>query len=329
MKITGLIPATLTPFDEAGNIDHAALTEHVQQVSAATGLFGLAVNGHAGEVLALTYTERQAAIATARLALPKNLKLIAGVESHSPAGLVREALAAKEAGADMLLVVPPFDIRVYRHLSHDTKSVFSVFEKLDREVGLPMIVFQYPEATGCAYSLEALNLLADISTVVGIKASAGSPTKYAEMHDVLAHRLALLPAADSPSLLGMLLHDAPGALIGISVVGVQQWSDLVREATTGSAQKAKEIHNSFAVPLMRAIFEFHLHWTPTCPFGATKEALVQLGQFSSSWVRPPGVNVDQRKKDEIAGALRKVGLLAGEAAVLTQHKTAIPAQLPI
>jgi 4-hydroxy-tetrahydrodipicolinate synthase len=312
MKITGLIPATLTPFDAAGQVDHSALAKHVREVSKATGLFGLAVNGHAGEVLALTSGERQAVIATSRKVIPENLKLIVGIESHSPDGLVREALAAQEAGADMLLVVPPFDIRVYRHLSLDTKSVFAVFEKLDREVGLPMIVFQYPDVTGCAYSLETLSKLADLSTIVGIKASAGSPAKYAEMHDVLAHRLALLPAADSPSLLGMLLHDAPGALIGISVVGVQQWSDLVREATTGSAQKAKEIHNNFAVPLMRAIFEFHLHWTPTCPFGATKEALVQLGQFSSSWVRPPGVNVNQQKKDDIRLALQKSGMLASE-----------------
>ncbi|MGE3923618.1 MAG: dihydrodipicolinate synthase family protein [Lautropia sp.] len=314
MDIRGLIPATLTPFDHDGRVDHAALAAHVRTVSAATGLFGVAANGHAGEVLALTSDERQAVLATVRAALPKPLRLIAGIESHSPDGLVREGRAAKEAGADLLLVIPPFDIRIFRHWSRHVPTAFSVFQQLEREVGLPMIVFQYPEAAGCAYSLDALSKIADLPSVVGIKASAGSPTKYAELHDRLHDRLALLAAADSPSLLGMLLHDAPGALIGISVVGTQQWSDLVFEATRGSADRAKDLHNRFAVPLMRAIFEYHLHWTPTCPFGATKEALVQLGEFSSSWVRPPGVNVDASKKAEIRRALLQVGLMPASAA---------------
>jgi 4-hydroxy-tetrahydrodipicolinate synthase len=214
----------------------------------------------------------------------------------------------------MLLVIPPFDIRIFRHLAHDAAASFSVFERLEREVGLPMIVFQYPEAAGCAYSIEVLRRIVELPSVVAIKASAGSTTKYAELHDALGRRVALLAASDAPSLLGMLLHDAPGALIGISVVGTQQWSDLVHEATIGSAQVAKELHNSFAVPLMRAIFEYHLHRTPTCPFGATKEALVQLGEFTSAWVRPPGVNVGEAKRSEIQAALLQVGLLEGQKA---------------
>ena len=309
MEIRGLIPATLTPFTGDNRVDLPAFADHVQRVAAASGLYGIAVNGHAGEVLALSSEERETVVRTARAALPRHLKLIAGIESHSIDGLVREGQRAKQAGAELLLVIPPFDIRVFRHLAHDAQASFSVFERLEREVGLPMIVFQYPEAAGCAYSIDALRRIVELPSVVAIKASAGSTTKYAELHDALGDRVELLAASDAPSLLGMLLHNAPGALIGISVVGTQQWSDLVREATFGSAQRAKEIHNRFAVPLMRAIFEYHLHRTPTCPFGATKEALVQLGEFSSAWVRPPGVNVDQAKRGEIRAALLRAGLL--------------------
>jgi len=310
MSIQGLIPATLTPFACDGAVDHHALSEHIALVGSATGLYGIAVNGHAGEILALSDEERQAVIATARSAMPSGLKLIAGIEASSVDGLVRQGLRAREAGADMLLVIPPFDVRVYRHLSHNIEAVFHVFERLDREVALPMIVFQYPEPSGCAYSLDALERIASLDHVVAIKASSGTPAKYAELHDRLANKLALLPAADSPSLLGMLLHGAPGSLIGISVIGTQQWSDLVFEATRGNAQRAKEIHNSFAVPLMRSIFEYHMHWTATCPFGATKEALFQMGQFPSSWVRPPSVLVSSQKKIEIRSGLLQAGLLS-------------------
>lgn len=309
MTIQGLIPATLTPFTALGAVDHEALARHIAQVASATGLYGIAVNGHAGEVLALDDDERQAVVATARRALPPGLPLIAGIQASSIDGLVRQGQRAREAGADMLLVIPLFDVRVYRHLAHQPDTVFHVFQRLAREVGLPMIVFQYPEPSGCSYSLEALDRIAALDQVVAIKASTGTPAKYAELHDRLGHRVALLPAADSPSLLGMLLHGAPGSLIGISVVGTQLWSDLVREATRGDANRARDLHNQFAVPLMRGIFEYHMHWTATCPFGATKEALVQMGQFTSNWVRPPGVQVTDERKAQIGAALRQAGLL--------------------
>ena len=248
-------------------------------------------------------------IATARAALPSSLKLIAGVESHATDGLVREGLRAKEAGADLLLVIPPFDIRTWRHLSHDSDSVYRVFERLDREVGLPMIVFSYPEASGSAYSMDALRRIVSLDHVVAIKCSAGTPAKYAELHDALHDKTTLLVAVDTPSMLGMLMHHAPGALVGIAVVGTQRWSDLVHHATVGDANIAKQIHNNFAVPLMRSIFEYHTHRTPTCPFGATKEALLQLGQFPSSVVRAPGVRVDDAKRAEIRAGLIAAGLL--------------------
>ena len=314
MEIRGLIPATVTPFNVDGSVDHKSLAAHVARVASATGLYGICVNGHAGEVLALTSEERRDVVATARKVIPANLKLIAGIASHSLEDLVRQGLNAKQAGAEMLLVFPLFDVRPYRHLARNSDVVFSVFQRLDQDVGLPISVFQYPETAGCPYSVEALVRIAELPNVVAIKAATGSPTKYAEIHDALHDRLSVLVACDAPSLLGMLLNNAPGALLGISVVGTQHWSDLVREATSGSAQKAKEIHNSFGLPLMNAIYEYQLHRTPIAPPSSNKEALVQLGELPSSWVRPPAVNVDKAKKEAIRFALDKAGLLSSRAA---------------
>lgn len=309
MEIRGLIPATVTPFHADGSVNYEELSAHVAEVSSATGLYGICINGHAGEVLALTSEERMKAVAAAKKVMPATQKVIAGIASHSLADLVQQGLNAKQAGADMLLVFPLFDVRPYRHLAHNPDVVFSVFERLDREIDLPMSLFQYPDVAGCPYSIAALRRVAELPNVVAIKAATGSPTKYAEIHDALHDKLSVLVACDAPSLLGMLLHNAPGALLGISAVGTQHWSDLVREATSGSAQKAKDIHNNYAVPLMDALYEYQLHRTPIAPPSSNKEALVQLGQLSSSWVRPPAVNVDQSKKDAIRAALQKVGLL--------------------
>ena len=314
-EIHGLISAVVTPFKADGSIDYKSFAHHVERVASTKGIYGIAVSGHAGEVLTLTSEERTEIVATAKKVMPKGVKLVAGIASGSLAGLVHEGQIAKNAGAEMLLVLPLFDVRPYRHLCHQPEAVYSVFERMNREVDLPMIVFQYPEATGCAYSVAALQRIASLRNVVGIKAATVTATKYAEINDVLGDQLAVLAACDAPSLLGMLLHNAPGALLGISVVGTQHWVDLVREATEGDARNAKELHNNFAVPLMDAVYEYQLQRSPFSTSSANKEALVQLGEIQSSWVRPPALSVDKGRKESIRLGLQKAGLLMAKNAV--------------
>lgn len=309
MKIRGLIPATITPFREDGSIDYEDLERHIVEVAMAKGVFGVAVNGHAGEILTLTLEERTKIVSVARRALPRHLKLVAGIEAHDPEMLVRDGVATRDAGADALLVLPPFDIRPYRRLAQDPESVFTVFSKLDREIGLPMIVFQYPDASGCAYSLAALLKIAEIPNVVGIKVSTPEVTRYVEIYEALKGRIAILPASDAPPLLGMLLHGADGALISISIVGTAYWSEMINEALEGSAQRAKEIFKHVCIPLMAALFENQQPKTLINPFAATKEALLQLGQLRCAQVRPPSIKPDGPRKAAIRHALVYAGLL--------------------
>jgi 4-hydroxy-tetrahydrodipicolinate synthase len=313
MDIRGLISATVTPFNADGSINQKNLEQHIARVGSTKGLYGVAVNGHAGEILTLSTEEAAGVVATARKVVPKDKKVVAGIHGQSISHLVREGLAAKAAGADALLVLPMFDVRPYRHLAHNPDAVYTVFERMDREVDLPMIVFQYPDATGCAYSPAALARIAPLKNVVGIKAASVTPTKYAEVHDAVTaavgDKVAVMAACDAPGLLGMLLYKAPGALLGISVVGTEKWVELVHEAIDGSAQKANEIHNNFCAPLMNSIYEYQLQRTPISSTSSNKEALVQLGELQSSWVRPPAISATAAKKEEIRAGLVKAGLL--------------------
>ena len=59
-----------------------------------------------------------------------------------------------------------------------------MFERLDREVGLPMIVFQYPEAAGCAYSIEALSRI-DTGPYVIVEEQVAGRSPELERHAVV------------------------------------------------------------------------------------------------------------------------------------------------
>ena len=309
MKFRGLYPATVTPFDKQLKIDTGALEKHFHATSEPRGVSGLVVNGHIGEVLTLSDAEREQVVRIAVGCRRPGQVVVAGVEGRTAEKAVRHAARARDAGADALLVLPPFDVRPYRKLVAHVDSVKGFFEELDAKVGLPMVVFQYPKRSLCSYPVDVLSAISEVKSVAAIKVAAENTTDYAEVWESVGDRLSILAASDSPPLLGMLLYGAHGALIGISVIGTEHWSEMVSAAAGGQAERARAIYKKVAVPLMDAVFENQQPTTPVSDAATTKEALVQLGQIPSSRVRPPAVGVDHVRAKLIGEGLRQAGLL--------------------
>src|SRR4030042_2876231 len=106
----GVFPATLCAFHENEDIDEAGLRAYFAWLCAAEGLKGLVCNGHAGEIMALHPEER--ARVTKILVEEirrsgKPLKAISGVAGEGSRVAIGHALAAREAGADAILLMPP------------------------------------------------------------------------------------------------------------------------------------------------------------------------------------------------------------------------------
>jgi 4-hydroxy-tetrahydrodipicolinate synthase len=309
MQLRGLYPATVTPFDEDFGVDNIALDAHLTETLAAEGVQGIVVNGHIGEVLALTSDEREAIVRRAVALRPEGKLVFAGVEARTAAELVREGNRAKEAGADGLLVLPPVDVRPYRRLSKHVPSVLHFFKALNDKVGLPMIVHQYPDFTGCSYSIEVLLELAKLEHVVAIKSASFTVTRHAALWDALHDKVSVLAATDAAALLGMLLHGAHGALIGVGVIAPSVWAEVVEAATGGDAERARQLFTRTCMPILDTVFEHQEPSGPTAEAASTKEALVNLGQLTSSRPRPPAVGVSEHGKQEIAECLAKIGLI--------------------
>jgi len=310
LVLRGLFPATITPFQEDLKIDYNALRRHLRESADVDGVSGIVVNAGLGEIMQLTDQEKRDIIHVAREVVRPGQLVIAGIEGRGAAQAIRDGRLAKEAGADAFLVLPPFDVRPYRRLSRHVESVVGFFSALDRELNHPMIIFQYPDPSGCAYSVEALVAASEVPNVVAVKAACGTVTRYVQLWAALHDKVSLLAALDSPPLLGMLLHGTHGALIGISVIGTRHWAELVGAAMRNDAATATRIHRDFAIPIMEGVFENQEPSGPTSEVASVKEALVQLGQIPCSRVRPPAVGVTDKHREHVAHALRASGLLA-------------------
>lgn len=315
LVMRGLYPATLTPFAPDLSVDRPSLRSHLKTIATTPGVRGLVVNGGLGELLQLTLDEQLLVIEeTVKLRQPEQL-VIAGISSCSAKRAVADGLALKRAGAEALLVFPPFDIRAYRRLTSHTPAVVGFFRELCESVDLPMVVFQYGPQSGCAYSVETLEALAELPHVAAIKATSGSLEAYRPLWDALQDKLSIMAAVDGPPLFEMLEYGAHGALVGISTIGTHLWVELVEAFSKGDRERARKVFTASCAPIMARVWENHIPTRVSSEVAATKEALVQLGQLPSSRVRPPAVDVSEAVRAEIRLGLVEAGLLrATEAA---------------
>lgn len=314
LQMQGLYPATLTPFNERLEIDLPALRAHLEEVAGTPGVQGIVVNAGLGEMLQLSLEEQVQVLHEARRILRPGQLLVTGLGVNCAQRGIEQARVLAQAGAQALLVFPPFDVRAYRRLIGHAPAVKGFFQALADGAGLPMIIFQYGPQSGCAYPVEVLEALADIPEVVAVKATSGSLEAYRPLWDALHRRLSVLAAVDGPPLVDMLEYGAHGALVGISTIGTRLWVDLVQAAAAGDHGRTRAIFQRQCAPIMRWVWENHQPTRISSEVAATKEALVQMGLMPSSRVRPPAIGVDDAVRAEIARGLREAGLLSEQLA---------------
>ena len=314
----GLLPATVTPFAADLSVDYAALESHFREMAGVAGVSGIVVNSGIGELLQLTRLRmrRHHPARAAGAGGPDQLHRSPASTAAAPPNASRPACGHARQGADALLVLPPFDKRPYRRLAAHPPTVHHVFAELGQAVGLPMIVFQYPPNSGCAYPVEVLRAIAEIKNVVAVKvATMGDMKAYGEVWDALKDQLSILVGVDSPPLIDMLRHGAHGALIGISAILPQVWADILDHVNKGDRGAADALYEKICKPLMASVFENQQPTRLVAESAATKEALVQLGRIPSARVRPPAMDVDAATRAVIRAALIDAGLIGTPASV--------------
>jgi len=314
LQLSGLYPATVTPFSEDFSIDQPSLRRHLQQVADTEGVRGIVVNGGIGELLQLSLAEQIQVVEEARKAVTGEQIVVAGLYASNARQAAEQARALKQAGAQALLVLPPFDIRAYRRLLKHEPSVTRYFSELGDAGGLPMIIFQYAPNSGAAYPLEILAALAEIPQVIAIKATSASLEAYQPIWNLLQDRLSILAAVDGPPLVEMLEYGAHGALIGISTIGTPFWVDLVQAAREQDRERVAQVFRDHCAPIMEKVWENHLPTRFVSEIASTKEALVQMGHLPSARVRPPSVGMTEEVRKEIQTGLMQAGLLGHTAA---------------
>src|SRR5499427_3968695 len=233
----GVIPAVLLPFDGELAIDEAGFRKHLRDVAATDGISAITINAHSTEVASCTFEEQRRVLEVAQDEVGNRLPLVNGVSA---------------GGASALLVFPPAPFT----LGQSPEMALAHFKRIADATDLPIIVFQYPLATGQGYPRDTLlRLYEEVPTIRAIKDWAGNVAQH-EWH---VRTLQTLPrpvnvlSTHSAWLLSSLVLGCNGLLSGSGSVIPDLQATLFRAVQKNDLAAAQRI-NDRIYPLVQVFY---------------------------------------------------------------------------
>jgi 4-hydroxy-tetrahydrodipicolinate synthase len=299
----GVIPAVLLPFDNDLAIDEQSFRKHLRDVASVEGLSAITINAHSTEVGSCTFDEQRSILEIAQEEIGTKLPLINGIWADDSIEAARLARMATQGGASALLVFPPTPFT----LGQSPQMALAHFKRIADDTELPLIVFQYPLATGQGYPKDTLlKLCEEVPTIRAIKDWIGNVPHH-EWH---IRTLQNLPrpvnvlTTHSAWLFSSLVLGCNGLLSGSGSVIADLQARLFRAVQRNDLAEAKRLNDRIE-PTARVFYAepfVDMH-------NRMKEALVLLGKLPRAVVRPPLVKIERAEIMRIREALIEAGLL--------------------
>jgi 4-hydroxy-tetrahydrodipicolinate synthase len=193
MVLDGVYPAAVTPFDASGGLDAGAMALLIQRFVDA-GVAGLVVAGTTGEYYAMRESERREVFACAMENARGRITMIAGCNAGSTAEVTAYGEHARELGYDAIMLSAP-------HTSLPTQTELALhFETVARQVGLPVVLYNFPARAGVEIGLEALERLREVPEIVALKEASGDFSRFMTLHRLLGEDIALSCGSDDQAL---------------------------------------------------------------------------------------------------------------------------------
>lgn len=169
----GPMPAITTPFRADYSIDEESYVANIDRLFQA-GSTGMIAAGCTGEFWSMSLDERARLAKVTVDACRGKGPAIIGTGAIRQDEVIEQIHAAKDAGADGVLVLPPY----FAHLSG--AEVIAHYEAINAKAVLPIILYNIPGNAGNAITPALASILADLDNVVAIKESSGNWRNFHE-----------------------------------------------------------------------------------------------------------------------------------------------------
>jgi 4-hydroxy-tetrahydrodipicolinate synthase len=263
--------------------DFSAMLELVDFL-AACGVRGVCLLGTTGQFLDYSFTERQRLVylAVKRSRVP----IIAGVTHSTLAGAIQIAGEATAAGAECLLLAPPYYFR------YGQREIAEFYLQFARETGdtVPLLLCNIPQFTS-AIDVGTVRKLIDTGRFAGIEDSSGDWPYFEQLIALKKERPFVLLCGDETISARALAAGADGLISGCACAIPELLVGLARAVAAGDRE---------AVVLLNARLLEFVAWTRRFPFPAGIKRAVELRGQKAGPPATPLASETQQELDEFS-----------------------------
>jgi len=288
----GSIPALVTLFrDEA--FDEAAFRAFVGW-QIAEGSHGLVPCGTTGEGATLDSDEHARVVRACVEEAAGRVPVIAGCGSNDTRVAIALTRAAKEAGADAALHVPPYYNRP------NQEGIYAHLAAIADAVDIPIVLYNVPSRTITDIAVETMGRLAKIANVVAVKDATGHLARVSAQRAACGVDFIQISGNDDMAL-GFNAMGGQGCISVSANVAPRLCADLQNAMLSGDWDAALKLQDKL-YPLHAALF------SDASP-GPVKYALNRVRPDFPAALRLPMTPPSEASRMAVDAALEHAGLL--------------------
>lgn len=232
MKLKGVMPALVTPFDADGKIDFKAYEKLLTKLRA-DGVSGWVPCGSTGEYNAMTAEERVSVLKFVKEFAATGELLIAGTNAGSTWEVIEHTRRAYDIGYRTVLLSAPF------YATPAPNELIAHYQSVLDAVDVEIVLYNYPPKVGVEVGLDVLDAFVENPRVIGIKESSGNLLRAIDIRSRYGDRYQLTNGSDDQTL-DFYLWGATSWICGPANCMAKACVDLVRTIESGDWLKARD-----------------------------------------------------------------------------------------
>lgn len=248
------------------------------------------VLGSIGEFPLVTEAEREDLLEAVIESLTWKTDAWVGCGAPSTSMAVARAEAAEEAGAALVVAVPPF------YLHPTPAAIARYYRAIHAALGVPLLAYNIPSLVGYALAPSMVHDLAREKVLVGIKDTSGAIESVRGFLSGAPEGFAVMPGND-PLALGSIESGASGAVMGLANIAPKLCVELVAAARSGRIERARELNE--VVSLLARVVE-------AGPFPSTVKFLAERLRRSEVGYRAPYDPLTPEEQSKVVEELGRV-----------------------
>jgi 4-hydroxy-tetrahydrodipicolinate synthase len=233
-RLKGIMVPMVTPFKRNYELDLEAIPDNVQFMLEG-GVSVLIPCGSTGEFPSMSPEERKQVVEATVRATDSRALVVAGTSHTDLQTVIELSQHAEAVGADGVMLVIPY------YFKPTEDEIYEFFGQIDRQVDVPIILYNNPGTTKINVSLDLMERLFQLKNMAAIKETNSHPVRYYEELRRFGGQFPIVPAGEPLAVFNMLAG-APGFITVAANFAPSLLRGMYEAAQAGDVTRAFELY---------------------------------------------------------------------------------------